>query len=160
MDLGSLSKIEPRHANTAISKSRGIYFWFDKENDQLVYIGIAVGMGGLKKRIVSQHLNPKYLEYRTEKHTSKDKFQLEYAIESLSKKGGNIRKGIDKSAFRKSIGRKLLLKAGNETVNYILDNLYLKINKSEDIDDIKAIEKELIGIYQPKFNTTYKSKNA
>ena len=160
MNLSSLSVIDPQDASNAIPKNRGIYFWFDNKNDQLVYIGIAVGMGGLKKRIVSQHLNAKYLEYRSEKHTSKDQFQLKYAIERLSKKDGSIRKGIDKSAFRKSIGRKLSLKPGNETVSYIIDNLYLKIHQSEEVDYIKALEKKLIGMYQPKFNTTYKINNA
>ncbi len=160
MDLNLLPVIEPQEANSAIPKNRGIYFWFDKENDQLVYIGIALGVGGLKKRIASQHLNPKYLEYRAEKHTSKDHYQLKYTIKRKSKKDGSVRKGIDKSAFRKSIGRKLSLKPGKETVNYITENLYLKIYESEKIDDIKLLEKKLIEQYQPKFNTTYKIKNA
>ena len=157
MNLDSLPVIEPKRAKSEIPSKRGIYFWFDNKSNQLVYIGIAVGIGGLKKRIISQHLNPKYLEYRAEKHTLKDKFQLENAIERLSKKDSSMRKGIDKSAFRKSIGRTLNLKPGIDTVNYIVENLYLKINESEDIDVIKVLEKKLIGKYQPKFNTTYKN---
>ena len=159
MDIDSLPTIELKNIDDFLSKKRGMYFWFDQRTNRLVYIGIAVGVGGLRKRIISQHLNPKYLEYRPEKHTKKDSFQLQYVVR-VSRKAAPTLLGIDKSAFRKSIGRKLYLKPGNETVDYIIDNLYLRIYESEDIDGIKALEKLLIGEHQPQFNTTYKTRDA
>ena len=119
MELSLLPTLEPTQATTALSNKKGIYFWFSKETDRLVYIGIALGVGGLKRRIVSQHLNPAYLEYRPEKHTTKDKFQSEHSINRKSKDGKTTQCGIDKSAFRKSIGRKLELKPGIDTVQYL-----------------------------------------
>lgn len=76
MALPNTRKIDLEKINDLLSNKRGIYFWFDIDDDSLVYIGIAVGVGGLKRRILRQHLNPKYLEYRDEKHTSKDGYQL------------------------------------------------------------------------------------
>jgi len=160
VNLEKLNKISPSDAKERVTKKRGIYFWYDKSDDSLVYIGIAVGSGGLKVRICSQHLNPKYLEFRSTKHTAKDSFQLNCAIEKISKKTGVLQKGIDKSAFRKSIGRKLALKPGEGTVSYIMDNLYFKVFESEDIEAIRLLEKELIILHQPKFNTAYKSASA
>ena len=39
---------------------------------------------------------------------------------------GVLKAGIDQSAFRKNIGRTYKIKPGIGTVNYIMDNLYLK----------------------------------
>ena len=144
----------------ALTVKKGIYFWFNKGDDTLVYIGIALGVGGLRKRIVGQHLNPKYLEFRPDKQSEKDKYQLEHPIRRLSKNGGVARCGIDKSAFRKAIGRKLKLKPGVDTVNYILENLYLKVFESEDINFVKALEVELINKYEPLFNTSHNPKKS
>ena len=160
MELQLLSRIEPEEASLFLTPKTGIYFWFNKETNELVYIGIAVGVGGLKKRIVSQHLNPTYLEYRPQKHTGRDKFQLKHSISRASKDKKTMRQGIDKSAFRKSIGRKIELKPGAETVKYIIDNLYLKIYESENISLIKEIEVALIKKYEPIFNTAHRQRNA
>ena len=159
MVLPNTRKVELEKINELLSNKRGIYFWFNKADNSLVYIGIAVGVGGLKKRIAQQHLNPKYLEYRDEKHTSKDEYQLKYAIPRLSRKNGGTKLGIDKSAFRKSIGRMLSLKPGNETVNYIQLKLRLEVFESEDIVMVKNIEKSLISTCQPKFNSANKILN-
>lgn len=159
MTLPITRKVELDTTNELLSNKRGIYFWFDNAEGSLVYIGIAVGVGGLKKRIAQQHLNPKYLEYRDEKHTSKDEYQLKHAMLRLSKKTREAKKGIDKSAFRKSIGRMLSLKPGAETVNYIKLNLRLEVFESEDILMIKSMEKILIAQYQPKFNSAHKMPN-
>jgi len=51
----------------------------------------------------------------------------------------------------------LLLKPGEETVNYIKSNLRLEIFESEDIEFIKNMEKTLIQEIQPKFNSAYKN---
>jgi hypothetical protein len=160
MEIELLQRIEPGKAGDFLSSKKGIYFWFDKNTDALVYIGIALGTGGLKRRIISQHLNPAYLEFRHEKHTKKDQFQLENAIQRVRKGGNTSQKGIDKSAFRKSIGRKLKLKPGLETASYILENLYLKIFESEITNDVRSLEIELIKKHEPIFNTAHKLRYA
>ena len=159
VNIELLPEIQLTNAKAELSKNRGMYFWFDKETHEIVYIGIAVGVGGLRTRVALQHLNPNYLECRTKKHTAKDEFQIRHAIERVSTKDGSVKRGIDKSAFRKSIARKLKMKPGNDTVNYIHEHLYLKVYESEDVPVIKALEINLIGEYQPLFNTAHKSKS-
>lgn len=158
-DLVSLQRIEIANVKTQLSNKKGIYFWFFKLTDKIVYIGIGIGTGGLKKRIVSQHLNAKYIEFRTEKHTHKDEYQLAHAIPRLSKNNKTTRLGIDKSALRKAIGRRLDLKPGTETVDYILDNLYLKVFETDDSKMIKALEIQLIKQFKPLFNSFYNPKD-
>jgi hypothetical protein len=155
MQFELLTRIEPEQAKFYLTENKGIYFWFTKDTDTLVYIGVALGAGGLKKRLISQHLNEKYLEYRSTKHTEKDKFQLQYAYKKKSKDGKTIQLGIDKSSFRKSIGRKLKLKPGSDTVQYILCNLYIRIFESEDISKLRELEVTLIKRYSPQFNTSH-----
>ncbi|NVK30142.1 MAG: hypothetical protein HWE20_04000 [Gammaproteobacteria bacterium] len=157
MEYPNARKIDLDRVDTLLTNKRGIYFWIDRSDNTLVYIGIAIGVGGLKKRIAQQHLNPKYLEYRSEKHTSKDEFQLKYAIPKFSKKTGKTKYGIDKSAFRKAIGRMRKLKPGDETVNYIKTDLMLEVFESEDVEFIKSMEKHLIVKIQPKFNSAHKN---
>ncbi len=157
LEYPNTRKVDLDKVSDLLTNKRGIYFWIDKNDNTLVYIGIAVGAGGLKKRVVQQHLSPKYLEYRSEKHTSKDEFQLKFAIPRVSKKTGETKYGIDKSAFRKSIGRMLQLKPGHETVNYIKANLMLEVFESEDVVLIKIMEKHLIAKNQPKFNSAHKN---
>jgi hypothetical protein len=158
MKLEILPRIGPNDAALALSEKRGIYFWFTNDTDTLVYIGVALGSGGLKKRILSQHLNSSYLEFRPQKQSEKDKFQLQHAVRRMSKDGKTQRYGIDKSAFRKSIGRKKNLKPGEETVQYIMHNLYLKVFESEDISAIKDMEISLIKKHEPLFNTSHNSR--
>jgi len=157
LDYPDTRKVDLERISDLLTSKRGIYFWIDKNDNSLVYIGIAVGVGGLKKRVNQQHLSPKYLEYRSEKHTSKDEFQLKFSIPRVSKTTGVTNYGIDKSAFRKAIGRKLLLKPGQETVNYIKNNLILEVFESDDVEFIKSMEKKLIAKYQPKFNSAHKN---
>lgn len=157
LEYPNTRKVDLDKISDLLTKKRGIYFWIDRSDNTLVYIGIAVGVGGLKKRVAQQHLSAKYLEYRSEKHTSKDEFQLKFAILRVSKKTGETKYGIDKSAFRKSIGRMLQLKPGDETVNYIKNNLMLEVFESEDVEFIKSMEKHLIAKNQPKFNSAHKN---
>lgn len=96
-----------------VPNSKGIYGWFTKGEDQLVYIGKATGGGGLYQRIVKQHLNPEYLETRAEKHTSKDIYQTRHPVDR------NGRIAIDKSAFRKNVARRARLQAGEESVEFV-----------------------------------------
>jgi hypothetical protein len=137
-----------------VPASRGIYLWTTNKGE-VVYIGIALGKNGLRHRICSQHLNPKYLEFREIKQNPKDAFQLEHAIVKL-RSNNQIKKGIDKSSFRKSIGRKLSIEPGIDTCNYILQNLKLKVFAHEDATFIKELEKNLISTIKPIFNSTHK----
>lgn len=45
-----------------IPTEKGIYAYIDKERLTIKYVGSAVGINGLRKRIWGQHLNPNYLE--------------------------------------------------------------------------------------------------
>lgn len=82
---------------------------------------------------------------------------MQYAIPRTSKTTGAIKLGIDKSAFRKSIGRMLSLKPGEETVEYIVKNLRLEVFETDDISVIKDMEKILVAQFQPIFNTAHKN---
>lgn len=156
MNFSDLKFYVPSVKENDIPKRTGIYFWFQNEDDKLIYIGIALGKKGLYGRISKQHLNPKYLEFRPEKHTSKDQYQLENAIIKSDKVTNVIRKGIDKSTFRKVVGRMFKLKPGEETVNYIQENFYCRYLENEDLDGVRRLEKELIQKHNPLFNSTYK----
>ena len=151
--IETLKQIDPKNAKELISnRKRGIYFWFDKKTDELVYIGRALGVRGLRGRIVSQHLRETYIEYRAKKQSkTRDAYQLAHPYINGEKRG------IDKSAFRKSIGRMKCLKPGKETLNYILDNLYLRIWEEESKEKGKKLEKYLIKKCSPKFNTQFKA---
>lgn len=58
LTLPNTISVDFEHIRTLLSNRRGIYFWFDINNGSITYIGMAVGLGGLKKRIIQQHLNP------------------------------------------------------------------------------------------------------
>jgi excinuclease UvrABC nuclease subunit len=152
--IAEFKQIDLKNAKHEISKSKGIYIWLNK-NDEIVYVGIACGSNGLYHRICNQHLNPNYLEFRESKHNEKDIFQLEHAITKLSSKN-ILKKGIDKSSFRKSIGRNLKLKPGIETCNFIMENLQLKIFESNHVIRVKKLEVDLISQFNPRFNTSHK----
>lgn len=156
MKFNNLPKINPREAQKTVPKETGIYFWFENKTDRLVYIGTGSGKNGLYNRIVRQHLNPKYIEYREGKHSTKDFFQLKHPI--MKEVKGILKSGIDQSAFRKNIGRTYQIKPGEGTVNYILDNLYLKFMEIEDINELKELEKKLIAEYKPELNINHKYK--
>jgi hypothetical protein len=47
----------------------------------------------------------------------------------------------------------LNLKPGDETVEYIHNNLRLEVFESEDKEYIETLENELIKKFNPKFNT-------
>jgi len=68
IDFKNFPKLNPSKAKEIIPKKTGIYFWFDNKSNDIVYIGVGAGSKGLYNRIVAQHLYPKYIEYRTEKH--------------------------------------------------------------------------------------------
>lgn len=156
INFEKLEKINPKESQEKVPKVTGIYFWFKKKDDELIYIGTGSGQRGLYNRIVRQHLNPKYIEFRAEKHNFKDEYQLKHPIMKVVK--GQLKPGIDQSAFRKNIGRKLHIKPGDGTVNYILENFYLKYLEVNNIEELKLMEKELIKKFNPKFNISHKYK--
>lgn len=156
IELNKLSKIDPKEAVEKIPKNTGIYFWFRKDDDELIYIGTGAGKNGLYNRIVRQHLNPKYIEFRSEKHSLKDTFQLNHPI--IKEVKGVMKPGIDQSAFRKNIGRKLHIKPGEGTVNYIMESFYLRFIEVNNIQQLKQLEIELIKKHNPKFNINHKYK--
>ena len=151
-----LRDIDLENHQNQLTTNKGLYLWFDKDSMECVYVGIACSKTGLKGRISRQHLNPRYLESRDHKHSVHDHFQLKFPIMRLSSKG-IMKKCIDKSTFRKSIGRALKLRPGEETCDYLLSQLNLKIHESSDVQYLKNLEKELIKKLQPRFNTSHKA---
>ncbi len=143
----------PSKLNTNdVPKTVGIYAWFTKRADRLVYIGKATGKNGLWQRILKQHLNPEYLETIISKHTSKDQFQLQNPIY----KNGKV--GIDKSVFRKTVARHKKLKAGKESVSYLkrVFNVSFIFTNRLNSDEIRELEKELILEFNPRYNFSMK----
>ena len=151
----SLKSLDYSNVKHGLPREKGIYFWFVGE--QVNYIGIAKNRNGLYGRIALQHLNDKYLEFRESKQNPElDKFQLSQAVQTLDAEG-NAKIGIDKSTFRKKIGRKFKLKPGSETVSYIKENGILKftvINNTEG-KSLDLIEATLIAFFQPPLNTAH-----
>jgi hypothetical protein len=152
--LDEFISVNLENVKNEVPTKKGIYLW-STNLDEIAYIGIALGKNGLKHRICNQHLNPAYLEFRETKHNSKDAFQLENAIVK-TRNNNQVKKGIDKSSFRKAIGRKLCIEPGLGTCNYIISNLKLKILAHDDAQFIKDLEKLLISNKQPIFNSTHK----
>jgi hypothetical protein len=150
MEIEKLEKISPKEAELKVPENTGIYFWFENKTNELVYIGYGTGEKGLYNRIILQEYNPNYIEYRESVHCSKDFFQLSHSI--IKKEGRILKKGIDKSALRKKIGRAYNVKPGKETIEYIMQNLYLKFYEIDDIKQIKELKKNLIKEYNPKLN--------
>mgnify|MGYP003351133194 CR=1 FL=1 len=82
--LESFIDINLSNAKDEVPKSKGIYLWLNHQNE-IVYVGIALGKNGLRHRICNQHLNPDYLEFREAKQNSKDIFQLGHALVKIKK---------------------------------------------------------------------------
>jgi hypothetical protein len=97
----------------------GVYVWYAKEAGCPVYVGKASGRKGLRHRIWAQHLNPSYLEGRARKFTAADSFQLGCAVVVRA------RPCIDKSVFRRNIGRRECIAPGRPTVDYVCQHFEL-----------------------------------
>lgn len=152
LDISKLKRVDPNADNLKqiIPKNKGIYFWFENDTDEILYIGTGSGdKGGLYARIIGQHLRPKYIEYRAKvHHKEKDAFQLKHAI--IRERDGAP--GIDQSVFRRGIGRKFNIKPGGGTVDYIKENLYLKFHEVDDKEELMILEKQLILKHSPLLN--------
>ena len=125
----------------------GAYVWSEKSSGQIVYAGSATGNKGLYRRIIGQHLNPKYLLTNKEKwHQQKDAFQIVNFVLS------NGKPAIDKSAFRKNIGRAHRIRPGEGTVRFIKDNFILRFIVLPSRETALSIEDEIIDLYCPRYN--------
>lgn len=135
-----------------IPRQIGLYAWILRRTNKILYIGSAVGAGGLRRRICFQHLNPKYLETRKEKFTNRDSFQVNHPV--LIKK----KVAICKSAFRRNIARAHYLMAGEECVEYIKRNFLLSFVTFGDAEKelVKEAEKNLISTIKPKYNILHR----
>lgn len=131
-----------------IPKEIGVYAWYLRTTDELVYIGRAIGKGGLRTRIWQQHLNPMYFENRKEVFNDRDSFQLSNPV--LNK--GKI--VICKSTFRRTLAYHHSLRAGTDCVAYMKEHFLLSFLSfgTADIQLVKDIEEELINKIQPKYN--------
>lgn len=131
-----------------IPKEKGIYGYFNKDSQDLEYIGSAVSCEGLRGRIWSQHLNVKYLENREDRFSKKDKKQIEKEV----KKNGKI--VIEKSAFRKNLARKHDLIPGEPCLQFLKENFDIVIMSLGELskEKIHEIEKKIIIEHTPRYN--------
>lgn len=146
--------LQTRHQAKALSRdeipvSQGLYVWSSASSADVLYIGKASNRGGLTGRIWSQHLNPRYLESRETKfRILADDFQ----------RGCNVLRGgkicVDKSVFRRSIGRRFSLGPGEGTVRYIRQHLSVAwVTVVPDlVREIPRFERELIRELKPSLN--------
>jgi hypothetical protein len=142
-ELWALLQAAPRHdaltlGGNDIPSAPGVYVWYAKETGAPVYVGKATGRKGLRHRLWDQHLNPGYLEGRATKITADDAFQLSWA----HLKGRRL--CIDKSVFRRNVGRRLRLAPGRATVDYLREHFavaWVTLPRSE----ISALERGLIA---------------
>jgi hypothetical protein len=136
-----------------VPSQQGLYVWYSTSDGAVLYVGKATGRGGLRKRICSQHLNPEYLESRPERLRPEDAFQLSCGVLA----GGKA--CVDKSVFRRSLGRLFKLAPGEGTVRYIRENLAVAWLTADHLGDISIpkCELELIRELKPKLNVSGKS---
>jgi hypothetical protein len=128
---------------------QGVYVWYSKSTGEIFYIGKATGKTGLRKRIWGQHLNPNYLESRTAKFREEDAFQKSCGVLLAGKVC------VDKSVFRRSLGRRFQLAPGQATVDYIRENLTVAWLTSDDlVGEIPRWEKDLIRELNPTLNVS------
>jgi hypothetical protein len=136
-----------------IPSEAGIYVWYTKSGE-VVYVGKATGKGGLRRRIGRQHLSATYLETRPEKFRTEDDFQRGCGF----LKNGKV--CVDKSVFRRSIGRSQKLAPGAPTVQYIRDNLDVAWLTEDLIGDAPQAERDLIRELAPKLNVSGAAKRS
>ena len=103
--------LRTRHEAATLSRDdiptlQGLYVWSSASSGEVFYVGKASGRAGLRNRIWAQHLNPKYVETREEKFQSADDFQRGCSVLI----GGKV--CVDKSVFRRSLGRSRRLAPG------------------------------------------------
>jgi len=125
LDVGRLKNEIPKH--------KGIYLWRKRRGGKIVYVGTALGKRGLARRIVGQHLNPKYMQ-----------------------------KGKEKSTLRKAVVEDIKnLSPGKKCVDWIKINLVLSFWPRERVKTKDVVfslaEKILIAEEEPDYNKEWKS---
>jgi hypothetical protein len=130
---------------------KGIYAWFS--GPEVEYIGTATGAVGLRGRI-GNHLAPRYLESRPEKLGPADEYQLSCGVFL------NRKPAVDKSVFRRSLGRTLRISPGEGTVAYIrqLSVGWLTFSPAYE-GTILSLEEALIQAVKPKLNVKGQNPN-
>lgn len=131
-----------------IPSQQGLYVWYSIGSGEIFYVGKATGRGGLRRRIGSQHLNPKYLEMRPDRFRHDDEYQRSCGVLV----GGRV--CVDKSVFRRSIGRLFRLAPGQATVQYIRENLAVAWLTADLVSEIPKCEADLIRELKPKLNVS------
>lgn len=112
-----------------------------------MYVGTATGKKGLYGRIISQHLNPRYLQTDQRKWCpKKNSYQIEHHTVS------NNKPAIDKSAFRKNIGRINCIAPGLHTVNFIKLEFFLQFLTLQSKKRTLQLEKTIIIEFSPEYN--------
>ena len=146
MNVSGLRKYDPTKIEKVIPRDKGLYIWWSRETDKAVYVGRALNRNGLLGRVLRQHLNPKYLEYRPDKTCNAKRTVVL-----------NGKKACEKSVFRKAISEKYNLDPGVESVDYILKNFLVSFfpMQTSSIEEVKQKEQFLIEELKPNFNKQY-----
>ncbi len=146
MNVSGLRKYDPTKIEKVIPRDKGLYIWWSRETDKAVYVGRALNRNGLLGRVLRQHLNPKYLEYRPDKTCNAKRTVVLYG-----------KKACEKSVFRKAISEKYNLDPGVESVDYILKNFLVSFfpMQTSSIEEVKQKEQFLIEELKPNFNKQY-----
>lgn len=55
-----------------VPKKIGVYLWRSKRNNEIVYVGRALGKGGLYQRIIRQHLSDNYTKSAFRKQVAEE----------------------------------------------------------------------------------------
>ena len=148
MNVSRLHKYDPSLIEKVIPRDKGVYIWWSRRTGKAVYVGIALNRkNGLLGRVLRQHLNPKYLEYRPDKTRN--------AKRTVVLNGKKVR---ENSVFRKAISEKYNLDPGVECVDYIMKHFLVSFfpMKTSSIEKIKQKEQLLIKDLKPDFNKQYK----
>jgi|GEM_PF-5480190 len=66
-----------------VPKSIGVYLWRSKTNNEIVYVGRALGKGGLYQRIIRQHLYDRYTKSVFRKQIAEE-YGLNMTAESVA----------------------------------------------------------------------------
>lgn len=108
-----------------VPKDIGVYLWRSKKDGQIVYIGQALGRGGLYQRINQQHLNERYR-----------------------------RKDVEKSAFRRNVAEEYKNLKWEEVVPFIIKNYTLSFITfpKENERLVNFVEKLLQFELEPKYS--------
>jgi hypothetical protein len=134
-----------------VPSERGLYVWYSIRDGEVLYVGKATGRGGLRRRICGQHLRPGYLESRPERLRPEDRFQLSCGVLA------DGRACVDKSVFRRGLGRRFELAPGEATVRYIRENLAVAWLTEDVLGEIPKCELDLIRELNPQLNVSGKS---